>query len=209
MIQVEYWSDYVCPFCYIGSVRLNRAISEFGADPVEIVMHSFELDPFAPVTVKQTAAEHFANKYHLTSEAGRAQVEKISETGRAEGITDMDYANTRSTNTLDAHRLTKYALQEEGKDIRELLDQAFFCEHLNIGERSVLLALADRAGLPAERTVGVLDSREYEAEVRRDERQAKLMDIHTIPHFIVAGKTRIDSSGSVQELKAALQSALR
>lgn len=209
MITIEYWSDFVCPFCYIGFTRLKKAVAALGLEnQVEFVMHSFELDQYAPITVRDTAAEHFARKYKQPLEKAQVQVEKISQMGRAEGLVDMDYANTRSTNTLDAHRLAKYAKQEESRDIQEFLYHAFFCAHLNIGEKSVLLSLAKQAGLSAEKVEEVLNSNAYEEEVRRDERQAKLLDIHKIPHFVFAGKKRLSGSGSVEEMRAALKSVM-
>ena len=209
MITIEYWSDFVCPFCYIGFARLKKAVAALSLeDQVEFAMRSFELDRYAPVTVSDTATEHFARKYRQPLEKAQVQVEKISQMGRAEGLVDMDYANTRSTNTLDAHRLAKYAKQEEDRDIQELLYHAFFCEHLNIGEKSILLSLAERAGLSAKKAAKVLSSNAYEEEVRRNERQAKLLDIHKIPHFVFAGKKRLSGAGSAEEMTEALKDVM-
>lgn len=210
MITIEYWSDFVCPFCYIGLARLKRAVAALGIEhQVEFIMHSFELDQDAPLTVNYTAAEHFAHKYGLSSEKAQLQIEKISQAGRAEGLTEMDYGNTRSTNTLDTHRLAKYARQEEGRDIQEFLYHAFFCEHRNIGDKDILLELAVQAGLSAKGASNVIYSDRYKEEVRRDERLAKLCDIHKVPHFILAGKKHMSCPNSVEEMAAAIESAIK
>ena len=68
-MKITYWSDYACPYCYIGNTRLKRAISDLGLeDEVEFESHSFELDQNAPKDVESTTVERFAEKYGLTKE---------------------------------------------------------------------------------------------------------------------------------------------
>ena len=112
-MKIEVWSDYACPFCYIGEKRLQRALNELGND-IEVEFKSFELDPNASKEVISSTAERFAEKYGLSLENATKRIEAISLMGRNDGI-DFKYLTTRYTNTFDALRLTKYA-QSLGHD---------------------------------------------------------------------------------------------
>lgn len=106
-MKITYWSDFACPYCYIGNSRLKRAINDLNLD-VEFDIRAFELDQNAPKDVKSTTVERFAIKYGLSIEDARKQVAQISGLGRDEGI-DFKYESTLYTNTRDAHRLMKLA----------------------------------------------------------------------------------------------------
>ena len=108
-MKITYWSDYACPYCYIGEARLKKdikSVPEHG--DVEIKMKAFQLDPYASEHATGDTQTRFAKKYGLSYEHAGRSIEKISEMGRAEGI-DFRYASTLFTNTMDAHRLTKLA----------------------------------------------------------------------------------------------------
>lgn len=205
LLRIEYWSDYVCPFCYIGMRNLKTAITQLHLeDQVEVIMKSFELDRYARTQVVFTAAEHFASKYGIIQEKAREQVENISKQGREAGISDMDYAGTKTTNTLRAHQLTKYAA-ENGIDLQEDLYHAFFCDHKNIGETNVLIELAEKRGLNRAEVENLFLSKKYVREVREEEKEAALRGIHMVPHFLFAGKLEHSGSGSLEEMKKLLK----
>ena len=94
-MKIELWSDYACPFCYIGEKRLEKALAEIdGGDKVEIEFKSFELDPYASREVVSSTVDRFAAKYHLSKEEAAARIEAISRMGWSEGI-DFRYVSTR------------------------------------------------------------------------------------------------------------------
>ena len=106
-MKITYWSDFACPYCYIGNTRLKRAIDDLNLD-VEFDIRAFELDQNAPENVQSTTVERFAKKYGLSLEDAKRQVAQISGLGHDEGI-DFKYETTLYTNTRDAHRLMKLA----------------------------------------------------------------------------------------------------
>ncbi|MDE6294783.1 MAG: DsbA family protein, partial [Muribaculaceae bacterium] len=107
MKTLTIWSDFACPYCYIGETRLERAIEELGLkDDIQIDYRAFELDPTAPKEVVSTTPERFAQKYRLSLEGAKEQIREISDLGKELGI-DFRYATTRYSNTRDAHRLMK------------------------------------------------------------------------------------------------------
>lgn len=203
-ICIEYWSDYVCPFCYIGIRHLKAAIAELGLeDRVQLKMRSFELDRYAPGQAAFNAVEHFALKYGIVQEKAVEMVEQISEKGKQAGIKQMDYGGTKTTNTSEAHQLTKYA-ETKGVDLQESLYETFFCKHFNIGERTVLKEISALNGLDPEEVDRVLETRAYLKDVRNDEKEASLRGIHMVPHFCFPGKQELSGSGSIEEFKSIL-----
>lgn len=205
-MKIEYWSDFVCPYCYIGKKRLQTVIEEFHpAEEVRIQMKSYELDRHAPFRVRYTAEELFALKYRLDLKTAHDKVAEISRLGEQEGLEGMDYARTRVTNTFDAHRLAKYAASQGNHDLEDLLYKACFCEHENIGEKDVLLRLGEQSGLDPAGTEQILSSDAYGEAVRADEREAHLRGIRLVPHFVVDGREVLSGAESREKIREIIQ----
>ena len=184
-MKIAIWSDYACPFCYIGERRLQKALRLLGIlESTKIIFKSFELDPTASRTVVSTTVERFAHKYGLSKARAQANIEQISELGRQEGI-DFRYITTRYTNTFDALRLTKYA-QANGKDeIIEKLFAAYFTQNLELADHKVLVNIACECGLEEAKVREILQSEDYASEVRQDENEAAMLGIHGVPYFLI------------------------
>lgn len=199
-MKVTYWSDFACPYCYIGETRLRRAIELLGLDDVEIEMKAFELNPDAPYEATGSTLDRFATKYGLSKAAAQERIDSISRMGRDEGI-DFNYATTLNTNMLDAHRLTKLAHELGNTRFEELCYEAYFVKNEVMANRDVLRRLAAEAGLPGAEVERVLGSDEYEAEVRADEHQAYAMGVHAVPFFVVDDKYAISGCYPADEMK--------
>ncbi|MBQ4385685.1 MAG: DsbA family oxidoreductase [Kiritimatiellae bacterium] len=212
MIQIDYWSDYACPYCYIGEARLKKAAEEtLPKGGWTLRMHSFELDPSAPRKTETDTATRFAHKYGLSLAGAKARIEDISSLGRAEGL-DFRYATTRYTSTFDAHRLTHYA-QSLGDDakthkLESLLYAAYFTKNLELADHAVLLDAAVEAGLDRSEAAKVLSSEKFANEVRSDEAQAARMGVHGVPYFVINGKLAIPGAMSKEDFAAALRQAM-
>src|SRR5271154_6165000 len=113
-MQVEIWSDVVCPWCYIGKRRFETAVAAFG-HPVEVVWRSYELNPNASAQREGSAVERVARKYGISVERAEAQYERISELARAEGL-DYHLDRARSGRSFDAHRLLHLARERGVQD---------------------------------------------------------------------------------------------
>ena len=206
-MKVTYWSDYACPYCYIGETRLRNAIESLGFDgDVEVEMKAFELNPDAPYEVTGPTLDRFAAKYGLTKEAAAERIEGISRMGRDEGI-EFNYATTLNTNMLDAHRLTKLAHSLGNTRFEELCYEAYFVKNEVMADRDVLRRLAAEAGLPQADVERVIGSDKYEAEVRADEREAYAMGVHAVPFFVVDGKYAISGCYPTDEMTRVLEKA--
>lgn len=213
MITLTVWSDFACPYCYIGETRLQKAIEELGLkDQVEIDLRAFELDPEAPKEVATTTPERFAMKYRLSLEDANKQVEEISRLGREEGI-DFLYANTQYSNTRDAHRLMKLAEAKYDRETVERLNQslfaAYFTENLVLADHKVLMDKAVGVGMDADEVKAVLESDKYNDEVRFDEREAAMRGVRGVPYIVFNGEFAVPGAMSIDGFKSALERTLR
>ena len=206
-MKIEIWSDYACPFCYIGEKRLERALAEVGDKNISVEFKSFELDPYAEKKVTSSTPERFAEKYGLSLAAAEERIEQISLMGKRDGI-DFKYSTTRYTNTFDALRLTKFAQEKNHDEIIAKLFDAYFTKNLELSDRAVLKKIAVECGLDAAEVDDVLSGERYGEDVRADELQAAQLGIHGVPYFVVGGKYGLSGAQPVEILKEAINDAL-
>ena len=212
IMKIVYWSDYACPFCYIGETVLKQAFTNLNTnEPLELIMKSFELDPEASKQVTSSTPERFAKKYGMPLAMASARIESISEFGRSAGL-DFRYSSTRYTNTFDAHRLTKLAQAKYSNDIAEKLTanlyDAYFTRNLELADHDVLLREGIAAGLKESDIRAVLEGEDYAYDVRTDEQEAYSHGIHSVPFFVVEGKYTISGAQSLEAMTETLRQGL-
>ncbi|MDE6226762.1 MAG: DsbA family oxidoreductase [Muribaculaceae bacterium] len=213
MMTLTIWSDFACPYCYIGETRLEKAIEELGVkDDVRIDYRAFELDPGASKEVVSSTPERFAKKYRLSIEGAKEQIEEISSLGRELGI-DFKYASTQYSNTRDAHRLMKLAEAKYDRDtvgrLNELLFKAYFVENLVLADHAVLLEKALEAGLKEDEVKEVLESDKYDDEVRFDEREAMMRGVRGVPYIVFNGDFAVPGALTLDGFKSAIERTMK
>ena len=191
-MQIEIWSDVVCPWCYIGKRRLESALADFEhADEVEVVWRSFQLDPSAPRDATESIAAHLGSKYGGGVEAGRQMIDRVTGIAAEEGLA-FDYHDAQRASTVDAHRLIHLALAEGGPELqgrlKERLLHAYFVDAQNPADPVVLATAAAEVGLSADRVAEVLASDEYADEVAADAARAPANGATGVPFFVVDRK---------------------
>lgn len=213
MITITVWSDFACPYCYIGETRLDQAIEQLGmTDKVKIDYRAFELDPTAPKEVVSSTPERFAMKYRLSLADAEKQIEHISELGREVGI-DFRYATTRYSNTFDAHRLMKLAEAKYDyatvQRLNHLLFDAYFTRNLVLADAAVLEAVAKEAGIDEKDVKDLLAGNAYADDVRFDEREAGMRGVRGVPYMVFNGDFAVPGALTVDGMKSALERAER
>ena len=206
-MKIEIWSDYACPFCYIGEKRLEKALAEVNSDKIEIEFKSFELDPTASNEVVSSTVDRFAQKYNLSKEDAAKRIEAISIMGQREGI-DFKYSSTRYTNTFDSLRLTKLAQQKNHNEIITKLFDAYFTKNLELSDHKVLKKIAVECGLNENEVDDLLNSDKFAAEVRADENEAAMLGIHGVPYFLINGKYALSGAQPIEVIKEAIEDIL-
>ncbi len=209
MITITVWSDFACPYCYIGETRLEDAIRQLSLDnEVEINYRAFELDPSAPKEVTTTTPERFAMKYRMSLEDAEKQIEEISKLGKDLGI-DFRYSTTLYSNTRDAHRLMKLAEHDYDRatvgKLNQALFDAYFTRNLVLSDHKVLTDIAKSVGMDETKVKEVLDSDRYDDEVRFDEREAAMRGVRGVPYFVINGEMAIPGAMSLEGFRAALE----
>ena len=188
-MRIEIWSDVVCPWCYIGKRRLERALEGFEhADEVEVVYRSFELDPSAPRHGHELTTGVIARRYGRTETEMRESQRQLVDLGAGEGLA-MRLLENVHTNTVDAHRLLHLALAEGGpaqqRELKEALLAAYFLRAEDVGDHDVLRSAALSVGLGAGRVDEVLAGDEYTDAVAADVAQARAYGATGVPFFVV------------------------
>lgn len=205
-MKIEVWSDYQCPFCYIGKARLNKALEQFpNRDEVEVSFRSFELDPNAAKDIPMNMYEMLMNKYGLTLEQVKQNSANLWQQAKNEGL-DFQFDTMVLTNSFDAHRLLKFAAKQ-GKEaeMNEALFRAYFTDSLHIGDHDTLLDIAERVGLDRTETQTFLNSEQLGKEVRQDEQQANQLGVTGVPFFVVNNKYGISGAQPTEVFLNTLQ----
>jgi predicted DsbA family dithiol-disulfide isomerase len=207
-MNVEIWSDVVCPWCYIGKRRFERAVASFGhPGEVTVTYRSFELDPDAPAQRTGTHAEHLARKYGMTIAQAEQASQQMTQRAAADGL-EFRFDLIRGGNTFDAHRLLHLA-KDHGlqPQMKERLLRATFTEGLPIADKPALVRLATEAGLPAAQVQAVLDGDAYADAVRADEQRAARYGISGVPFFVADGKYAVSGAQPPEVLLQLLRRA--
>lgn len=207
-MQVEIWSDIVCPWCYLGKRRFERALADFGqAGDVEVIYRSFELDPDAPAGTTTPTAELLAQKYRMTADQARQAQQQMEERAAADGLTfNMD--GLRSGNTRDAHRLLQFA-KDAGRqpEMMERLHRAYFTDSESVFDHESLTRLAAEAGLDAAAVSKMLASDDYSDHVETDEQMARALGATGVPLFVIDRKYGISGAQPAETITSVLERA--
>ena len=187
-VRVEIWSDVVCPWCYIGKRRFERALAELhGEIEVEVVYRPYQLDPTAPLGTTTPVSEVYAKKFGGPERAEQI-FEHVTRIADDEGL-DFQLDRALRANTRDAHRLLWFAEQRGGPvvqgAVKEQLLRAYFTDGLDVGDREVLADTAAEAGLDRAEVAAFLDGVDGTAEVDHHLRTAHERGITAVPTYVI------------------------
>jgi len=209
-MKIELWGDYVCPFCYMGKRHLDIALRELHlTEDVDIKFRSFQLNPEMTGYSGEGMQELLSRKYNISlGEAGK----NLREVGERAERVDLNYnfEIMKPTNTLDAHRLTKYA-ETLGKDfaLAENILKGYFEKGALISDHDQLLDLAENADLAKPKVYEVLSNpKAYKDEVMEDIAMAEKLEINSVPYFLINKEHVIPGSESVETFVITLQKIL-
>lgn len=209
-MRIDVWSDVVCPWCYIGKRRLEKALADFEhGDEVEVVWRSFLLDPGAPQVPTENAAEAIGRKYGVGPEGGQKMIDQVEAVAAEEGLL-YRLGKAQRVGTVDAHRLLHFAFESGGAALqgalKERLLSAYFIESVNVADHDNLADLAAEVGLDRPAVVDVLKSDRFQQAVWDDIDAAQSMGASGVP-FIVAAKYAVSGAQPPEMFAQLLQRA--
>jgi predicted DsbA family dithiol-disulfide isomerase len=210
-VKIEIWSDVVCPWCYVGKRRLEKALAGFAhADDVEVVYRSFELDPSAPRHGHEKSLVAVSRKYGRAEDQMRQMMQQLMDTATEDGL-ELKLLDTVHTNTVDAHRLLHLALATGGaelqRNLKEALLSAYFLRAEDVGDHDVLSAAAVGVGLDEARVREVLAGAEFAEAVEADVAQARAYGATGVPFFVVDQKYGISGAQPAETFSQVLEQA--
>ena len=204
-LTIDVVSDVVCPWCYVGEKRLGLALAD-EQEPVEIRWRPFQLDPTIPQGGLDRA-EYMERKF---GKGGRLKEvhDRLTALGAEVGIPFAFDRIRRAPNTLDAHRLIRWAAstgrQAEAVD---RLFRAYFTEGLDVGDPAVLVPIARECGLDPERVATLLGGDDDSDAVKAEIAQAQALGVSGVPFFIFAGRLAVSGAQDVEVLRGAMAQA--
>jgi len=202
-IIVEIYSDIVCPWCYVGKRRLERALASID-DGVRVTWHPFQLNPTMPLVGIDRKA-YLEAKFGSLKAFGRLE-EQILTAGEGERILFALQKIQRTPNTFAAHRLIWRAGRQGKQDAMvEALFKAYFVEGKDIGNVKTLVHMADEAGFDRAETKSFLSSNEGVSEVTAEEATGHRLGIHGVPYFLLNSTYAISGAQPPERFAAALK----
>lgn len=189
MMKIEIWSDVVCPFCYIGKVRLEQALAEFdNKEDVEIVWKSFQLNPDLKTEPNKSLVHSLAESKGIGLRDAEEMIDMAVRMALSVGlIFNLDKAIP--ANTFRAHQLLHFA-REFGKqnESKTALFKAYFTDGKNIDDVETLLAIAKEIGLDTKAFETAISNSKYVSAVRSDIEKARSLGVRGVPYFVFNSK---------------------
>lgn len=207
-MKVDIWSDIRCPFCYIGKRKFERALESFEhKDSVEVVWHSFQLDPSLKTQPDLKSHDYLAKIKGMTVEQSREMHENITHIAAQVGIT-FNLERAVVANSFKAHRLIQFARYRGLADqAGEFLFRAHFSEGRNIDDDETLIDIARGISLPEDEVRALLASDEFAEAVTRDESLAREIGIRGVPFFIFNNRYAVSGAQAPEVFLQTLQKA--
>lgn len=211
MMRIDIWSDYVCPWCYIGKRELDNAVEGTGMeDQVSIEYHASELNPDAPTEQTLLFYDHLQEKRGVTLEEAKQSMEQVVE--RAASL-DLDYhfENLYQQNTHKAHRLAEYA-REVGKAAayHERLFHAVFTENAFLSDTKTLVKLGKEIGLDTDEVLRIVEDKDaYAEEVEQDKSYAARLGIQRVPFYIFNNRYSVSGAQKQEVFEELLEKVAR
>jgi predicted DsbA family dithiol-disulfide isomerase len=205
-VDIQVWSDVICPWCYIGKRRLEKALTEFRGD-VRVTYRAYQLDATPvpqPRPIKEVMAAHFGG-----SERADQMFAHVTSVAAGDGLI-LNFDKAIAANTFDAHRLVAWATgQDRQAEMVDALQRAHFGDGIDIGSRPALADVAAGLGLDRAAALAYLESDAGTGAVNADLSEARELGITSVPTFVIDGKYEVQGAQEPSTLLAALEEITR
>jgi predicted DsbA family dithiol-disulfide isomerase len=204
-LTIDVVSDVVCPWCYLGEKRLEAALAE-EPEPVMVRWRPYQLDPTIPEGGLDRA-EYMARKFGANGRL-KGIHDNLTRLGAEFGLDFAFDRIKRAPNTLDAHRLVRWAASANVQsEVVDRLFKAYFAEGRDIGDRAVLLDIASGCGMDASIVEKLFAEGADVEAVRGEIAEAQAIGVTGVPFFIFAGRLAVSGAQDVPLLRRAIGQA--
>ncbi len=194
-MKIEIWSDVMCPFCYIGKRKFEKALEQFpNKDSVQVIWKSFQLDPSTISDPNMSTIDHLAEKKGWSKVQANETINHVTNLAKEVGL-DFHFEKAVVANSFDAHRLSHLAKKHNKQnELEEKLFAAYFIEGKNTADHATLLQIGMDAGLEKKEIEMVLNGEHYTAEVEHDINEAQQVGVRGVPFFVIDRKYAISGA---------------
>lgn len=194
-MQVEIWSDVLCPFCYIGKRKFEQALQQFEAkENIEVVWKSFQLDPDFQADSTQSYSQYLQNRKGISASQVNQMFAHVSQMAKEVGL-DFHFEKAILANSYLAHRLLHLA---KSKGLQNEAEEALFSAHFeqgkDIGDAFTLLELGKNIGLAENEIKKLFESTQFAEEVETDIYEARQIGVRGVPFFVFNRKYAISGA---------------
>jgi predicted DsbA family dithiol-disulfide isomerase len=205
-MTIDVVSDVVCPWCYLGKKRLERALARETGGLIPVQWRPYQLDPSIPKEGLERRA-YMVNKFGNDGRIEAAH-ERLRALGAEEGIAFAFDKIARAPNTLDAHRLIRWAFATGAQGaVVDRLFKLYFEEGRDIGDRALLIETAAACGMDAEIVAKLFDDGADEEAVRAEIAEAQRLGVTGVPFFIFAQRFGVPGAQDADVLTSAIAQA--
>lgn len=202
-MKIQIWSDFRCPFCYIGKKNLEKAIESLDGE-FEIEMMSYELDPHH-IATGQSQAKMLSEKYGIGVEEAKTRLNHVLDMAAKAGL-KYDFDSMVDVNTFNAHKVFQYAKEMgKGNDFNELVLSGYFEKGANIDSLDYLIDLGLSLGLEESGIRNAYQSDDYALKVRQDEQHAQTIGVRGVPHFVINDAVSLSGAQPPETFKDAIK----
>jgi predicted DsbA family dithiol-disulfide isomerase len=207
-MKIEIWSDVVCPFCYIGKRKLEKALDKFPLkDQVEIEWKSFQLNPEEKTNPSINTLEHLAQSKGWSMDQTREITSNVVEMAKEQGL-EFDFEKAKVANTKNAHRLIHFAKKQgKGGEMKERLLKAYFSDGENVDDPNTLIKLGADIGLNESEIKSMLASNQFDDAVDQDIYESRLIGVRGVPFFVLDRKFGISGAQPDEVFEETLEKA--
>ncbi len=205
-IQVEIWSDAMCPFCYIGKRKFEVALTRFSEkDNVELIWKSFQLSPNMKTQAGKSADQYLSEHKGISIEQARQMHDHVTQLAKQVGLV-YNFDRSVSANSFNAHCFTHFA-KKHGKqhEAEEMLFRSYFTDGKNIDDIATLIRLGSEIGLAPVSLKEALENKTYADAVRADIAEAQQIGVRGVPFFLFNRKYAVSGAQDSQVFLQALE----
>lgn len=207
-MQIEIWSDIMCPFCFIGKHRFENALANFSKkEDIAVTWKSFELYPTIKTDLNISIKDFLINVKKISEEQALQMMEGVSNAANDTDL-DLNWENVIVANTRKAHEMLhlaeKHGVQNE---LKELLFKAYFVEGKNVDDLDTLIHLGNQVGLNTEIINSALDTKQFTEKVNYDVQESQQLGVSGVPFFVLNRKYAVSGAQSEGYFLQALETS--
>ena len=209
-MKVEIWSDVMCPWCYIGKRKFEKALEQFPQkDRIEVEWKSFQLNPDMKTDPTKSIVEYLADAKGFTVDHATQMLDHVTNIAAEVGL-EYHMDKTVLANSFDSHRFIQFAKKnKKGDAAEEQLFHAYFTEGKNTADHDTLVDLGVKIGLNADEVKNVLDSNQFAEDVRKDVYEAQQVGARGVPFFVLDRKYAVSGAQQTETFLGALQKSFQ